>query len=159
MQVRRVEPGEHEAVGRLLVAAYAPYTLGPEDPYVARLADTGRRDVEAEVWVAVEGREVLGSVTPCPPGSSWREIAGDDEGEFRMLAVDPSLQGRGVGRLLVESVVERFRAAGCRAVVLSSLPSQTTAHRLYGGLDFERYPAGDSSPHPGVDLLAYRREL
>ena len=156
---RRVAPEEHETVGRLTVAAYEPFLLGPDDDYRLRLGDVARRDREAEVWVAVEGTDVLGNVTVCPPGSPWREIAGDGEGEFRMLAVSPAAQGRGLGRALAGLVVDRFRSEGARAVVLSSLAQMAGAHRLYEGLGFVRVPHRDWSPHPGVDLVAYSLEL
>ena len=61
---------------------------------------------------------VLGCVTICPPGSPWREISRDDEGEFRMLAVAPAVRGRGVGEALVRMCVDRFRSEGCRGVVV-----------------------------------------
>ena len=98
-------------------------------------------------------------MTDPPPGSRFRELAGDDEGEFRMLAVDPSAQGRGVGELLARHVVERSRTAGHRAVALSSLPDMHAAHRLYGRLGFRRTPERDWSPVPGVSLVAFRLEL
>ena len=163
VRVRRVRPEELEAAGTVTVAAYAPYTLGPDDPYVARLADAAARDREAEVYVALEagpgGEELLGCVTSCPPGSPWRELSRDDEGEFRMLAVRPDARGRGVGRLLVERCEERARAHGARAVVLSSLREMAPAHRLYERLGYRRLPARDWEPVPGVSLIAYRKEL
>lgn len=143
------------------MAAYAGFTRGPADPYVARLRDAATRDREAELWVATpdDGDEVLGCVTICPPGSTWRELAGPDEGEFRMLAVAPAARGRGVGQALVELVLEHFRAVGARAVVMSSPPDMTAAHRLYDRLGFVRTPGLDWSPVPDVPLLAYRKEL
>lgn len=166
VRVRRVRADELEAAGAVTVAAYAPYTLGPDDPYLARLRDAATRDREAEVYVAVRagragsaGAEVLGCVTACPPGSPWRELAAVDEGEFRMLAVRPDARGRGVGRMLVERCEERARADGARAVVLSSLREMAPAHRLYERLGYRREPARDWEPVPGVDLIAYRKEL
>ncbi len=159
MRLRRLREGEADVVGALTVAAYEPFLLGAEDLYRERLADVARRDREAEVWVAVEGDALLGNVTVCPPGSPWCEIAGDGEGEFRMLAVSPAAQGRGVGRALAELVVERFRRDGARAVVLSSLHDMAGAHRLYERLGFVRAPDRDWSPVPGVDLIAYVLEL
>ena len=162
MLLRRAHPEEYAAVGELTVAAYEPYLLGPDDFYRARLADTATRDGQAEVWVAVEeepdGR-VLGAVTVCPPDSLWREIATEGEGEFRMLAVDPAAQGRGVGRALATMVVERFRAEGDTRVVLSSLDRMTTAHTLYERLGFRRAPERDWRPQPGVFLVVYTLEL
>lgn len=159
MELRRARPTEYAAIGAVTVAAYAPYLRGPHDPYRARLLDVTARDQQAEVWVATEHDEVLGNVTVCPPGSPWCELADDGEGEFRMLAVSPAAQGRGVGRGLAGLVVDRFRGDGARAIVLSSLPQMTSAHALYERLGFDRIAARDWSPHPGVDLIAYRMEL
>src|SRR4051812_5747394 len=111
--LRLVRPEELVAVGRLTAEVYiGDGFVGASDGYAEQLADTSRRAEDAEVWVAVAGEQLLGSVTFAPPGSSYREIARDDEGEFRMLAVDPSARGRGVGRALVELCLERSRELG-----------------------------------------------
>lgn len=156
-------PDELAAVGEATVAAYAPFLLGPDDPYAARLRDAPARAREAELWVARgdDGR-VLGSVTACPPGSPWRELADADDpeqGEFRMLAVDPAAQGRGVGEALVQHAVARAVDHGARRVLLSTLPDMAGAHRLYERLGFTRAPALDWTPVPHVRLLAYRLDL
>ncbi|MEO9325483.1 GNAT family N-acetyltransferase [Nocardioides sp. C4-1] len=160
MHVRLARPADLERLGEITVAAYADFTHGPDDTYVARLRDTAARADQAELWVAVhdDGR-LLGSVTNCPPGSPWREIARDDEGEFRMLAVDPSVRRTGAGRALVEHVEERWRAAGATGIALSSLADMTAAHALYARLGFTRDPTRDWSPHDGVDLLAFTKAL
>jgi ribosomal protein S18 acetylase RimI-like enzyme len=160
LRLRRIRPEEHDDVGAITVAAYEPFTRGPGDPALARLADTAARDRDAEVWVAVDDAEaLLGSVTHCPPGSPWREVAIDGEGEFRMLSVAPAAQGRGVGEALVGRCLDRARAEGQRAVVLSSLPQMAAAHRLYGRLGFTRAPERDWEPVPGVRLIGFRRDL
>lgn len=168
MLLRRAHQNEYAAVGALTLAAYEPFLSGPDDFYRARLVDTATRDRQAEVWVAVDeepggrgpGRgRVLGAVTVCPPDSPWREIARDGEGEFRMLAVDPSAQGRGVGRALATMVVDRFRVEGDRSVVLSSLDRMSTAHGLYERLGFVRAPERDWRPEPEVSLIVYTLEL
>ncbi|HTW14178.1 MAG TPA: GNAT family N-acetyltransferase [Nocardioides sp.] len=159
--VRRATPADYASAGAVTVAAYDPFTGdAADDDYVARLADAASRDAEAELWVATtdEGT-LLGCVTICPPGSRWREIARDDEGEFRMLAVAPDAQGRGVGRALVGLVLDRFRDDGASAVALSSLREMTAAHRLYERLGFTRLPERDWKPRPEVDLIAFRKEL
>ena len=47
------------------------------------------------------------------------------------LAVDPAAQGRGVGRRLVEAVLERARARGLAKVTLRVLGHNTGARHLY----------------------------
>ncbi len=157
--VRRARADDLEAVGAITVAAYAEFTEGPEDGYIALLGDAARRDREAELWVAELDGRVVGSVTIALPGSAWREIARDDEGEFRMLSVDPSARRRGVGDALARLVDDRFRDLGFRAIALSSLSSMTSAHRIYERLGYHREPGRDWSPQPGVDLIAFSKEL
>lgn len=163
--VRAAETDELEAVGALTVAAYEEFTLGEGDPYLARLRDAASRAREAELYVACApdpsgaGERLVGTVTVCPPGSPWREIARDDEGEFRMLAVAPSARGRGVGDALVAFCLDLFRARGARGVALSSLVEMHAAHRLYERYGFERRPERDWRPLPHVPLLAFEVRL
>jgi ribosomal protein S18 acetylase RimI-like enzyme len=155
-EVRLVRVEELPAVGRLTADAYVNDGLvDPTNGYVERLVDAASRAREAEVWVAVEGEQVLGSVTFVVPGSPYREIARDDEGEFRMLGVDPAARGRGVGRALVELCVRRSRELGYAGVRMSTMDRMASAHRVYERLGFTRVPEDDWSPEPGVHLLAY----
>ena len=157
MEVRRIRPDEHAAAGAVCVAAYDPLLTGAEDDYRDRLRDVATRDAQAEVWVAVVDSTVVGVVTYCPPGSPWREIGRDDEGEFRMLAVDPAAQGAGAGTALARLCEERARAHGATGMALSSLATMTAAHTVYGRLGYARDPERDWSPVPGVDLLAFAK--
>lgn len=162
MRLRRARPEDHLPAGEVTVAAYADFTLGDDDPYIARLRDAARRDREAELWVATpddRDDEILGCVTICPPGSPWRELAGPDEGEFRMLAVAPAARGQGVGEALVRLCLDRSHADGAGAVVISSLGEMAAAHRIYTRLGFERTPERDWQPVPGVSLIAFRKQL
>lgn len=159
MELRRARPDELEAVGELTLAAYEDFTTGAEDSYRHHLRDAARRDREAELWVAVDGEELLGTVTYCPPGSAWRELAGDDEGEFRMLAVHPDRRGRGAGQALADLCERRARGHGATRMVLSSLAEMATAHRVYGRLGYTRAPERDWSPVDDVHLIAFVKEL
>ena len=89
----------------------------------------------------------------------FSEVELDDEGEFRMLAVDPAAQGAGAGTALARLCEDRAREHGATAMALSSLATMTTAHRIYGRLGYERDPGRDWSPVAGVHLLAFRKDL
>lgn len=156
--VRPAHTSELGQVGELTVAAYEEL-LVPEDFYVAHLRDAATRAREAELYVAeLEGR-LVGTVTYCPQGSPWSELAQPGEGEFRMLGVHPSARRRGVAESLVSVCLERSRELGYDAVVLGSLPVQQPAHRIYERFGFRRIPDRDWSPADGVDLLAFRLDL
>jgi GNAT superfamily N-acetyltransferase len=157
MEIRLAQPEEFDAVGDLMVAVYVgDGYVDPDSNYVEELRATATRASEAEVWVAVEGDELLGTVTNCPKGSRWKELASEGEGEFRMLAVAEIARGRGLGGALVRHCVAMSRAAGDRGMVLSTMDRMTAAHRIYGRLGFHRAPEADWSPASGVLLLAFR---
>ena len=154
LEIRLAEPGDFPQVADLCVAAYAPLMHG--DPhYVATLRDVARRAAEAVLLVAVDGSQVLGTVTFVPDGGALGEIAGPEEAEFRMLAVGPAAQGRGVGKALLDRVLDDSRRGGKAGVVCSSLPVMRAAHHIYERVGFERVPERDWSPVPGVELLAF----
>ena len=160
MEIRPVHPEELEEVGRLTAEAYiGDGFLDAADDYTAELTDAAGRARQAEVWVAVEDGQLLGTVTFCPVGSAYREVGRDDEGEFRMLAVSPSARGRGVGRALVEHCLGRARELGYVGIRMSSMDRMASAHRVYERLGFVRAPQDDWSPVRGVNLLAYSAPL
>jgi GNAT superfamily N-acetyltransferase len=73
-----------------------------------------------------------------------------------MLAVTPVAQGRGVGRALVEAVLDRARAEGRGGIAIYTRPSMRAAHRLYGSMGFERDEWRDWEFEPGEWLWAFR---
>ena len=164
--VRVAEPAEYAEAGRITADGYRADDLlrrtdGLVDfDYQAQLTDASRRAREAEVLVAVDDGQVLGTVTWCPPSSPWRELATrPDQAEFRMLSVAAAGRRRGVGRALVNACLDRARAQGMHEVLISSLPQMTAAHALYGEFGFVRAPELDHSPKPDVHLWALRLNL
>ena len=161
--VRPAHPHELGRAGELTVEAYdADGYLVEDDPYLDRLRDAAARAAEAEVYVAMLPEapdHPVGTVTYCVPPSPWTELAREDEGEIRMLGVAPTARRRGVGEALVSACIERSRELGHTAVVLSSLPVQVAAHRVYARLGFRRTPDLDWSPLPDVELIAFRLDL
>ncbi|WP_328326506.1 GNAT family N-acetyltransferase [Kribbella sp. NBC_00382] len=158
--IRLALPAEYDAVGELTAEAYAvDGFIPPGSDYGLTLRNAADRAAKAELWVAADGTELLGTVTFCVPGSVYAEIGRDGEGEFRMLGVAATARGRGIGTALSEHCVDRSRSLGYHRVVLSSASYMTTAHRMYGRLGFTRLPERDWSPRPGVDLYAFSLDL
>ena len=152
LEIRSAVPAEFDAVADLCEAAYAPLMAG-DGHYRATLRDVAPRAAAAQLLVAADGDRVLGTVTFVPDGGPLGEIARADESEFRMLAVDPGAQGRGVGSALLGRVLDD--SAGKAGVVCSSLPTMLAAHRIYERAGFRRVPDRDWSPVPGVELIAF----
>ncbi len=161
--VRPVAPADHAAVARLTVAAYeADGQLKGEHGYAAVLADVPARVEHGEVLVAVDtgADAVLGSVLFVLPGTRFAELSGAGEAEFRMLAVDPAAQGRGVGAALVEACVARATELGCSALVICVRDGLAApAQRLYLRRGFIWAPELDWSPVADVLLRGMRLSL
>jgi ribosomal protein S18 acetylase RimI-like enzyme len=161
LTIRHAWPEELDAVGELTLRAFVDGGhIHPEDVHYAPvLRDAADRVQKAELLVAVEGDKVLGSVTLARHGGTYADLARPGELEFRMLATAPEASGRGVGRSLVQAVVDRAHEDGCVRVVMCSQESMTIAHRLYRTLGFHRLPDRDWEPVPGLHLLTFGLEL
>lgn len=158
--VRLVEPHEHDEVARLSVAAYA-HDYDISDTYRASLADVAARAGEHEVWVAQDlaTGALVGTVATPRAGGHISPLGRDGELDFRLLAVDPSARGRGIGTLLTQFVVDLARSRGLSRVVMNSGPRMTGAHRLYERLGFVRVPERETRVVDGGTLLAFSLDV
>ncbi|WP_083922192.1 GNAT family N-acetyltransferase [Nocardiopsis halotolerans] len=155
MIVRRVLPDEMNAVSELRVTAYTADGLLDANPaYVETLRLLGA-DGRGEILVAADEDRLLGTIM-FEPWSPESEIARNaDEAEIRAFAVAPEARGRGVGRDLVNALVERAREEGVSRLLLSTLPEMVSAQYVYRARGFERVPERDWTPMPGVELITY----
>ncbi|MGW3471954.1 N-acetyltransferase family protein [Saccharopolyspora sp. NPDC000995] len=158
--IRVARLAEYEAIGELSVRAYIEAgSVSSDIDYTVAPRDAAGRAGKAELLVAVEGDEVQGTVTLARPGSGYADLARPGELEFRMLAVAPEVAGNGVGRALVETVIDRARAERLQRVVLFVQDRAKPAQRLYQRLGFERRPDRDWIPAAEVKLFGFALEL
>lgn len=82
-----------------------------------------------------------------------------DEGlcEMKRLYVEESCGGRGIGRALVERLIEEARSMGYRRMRLDTLEKMGKAQELYRSLGFREIPAYRYNPLPGS--LYFEKEL
>jgi ribosomal protein S18 acetylase RimI-like enzyme len=157
--VEAARPADFPRIAELTVGVYVDGGLASDD-YTPALADVAGRAELSELLVVRDGAgHVVGSVALVLTGDFGEVTQSEEEAAFRMLVVDPAVQGRGVGELLVSTCLDGARAAGKRRMVISTDPRMTAAHRLYQRLGFTRLSERDWSPVPGVDLLVYARDL
>jgi len=93
----------------------------------------GTRTMPADVLVAEFAGTVAGYIAIRPPteleaSRHVRHVNG--------LAVDPALQGRGVGRALLEAAAAEAARRGARRLTLRVLAPNTRARRLYESCGF-----------------------
>jgi ribosomal-protein-alanine N-acetyltransferase len=82
----------------------------------------------ARCWVMRDGSRVVGYVC------LW-EIG--DEVHITNIAVHPDIRRRGIGRTLLQSVIDEARQHGARVVALEVRPSNREARPLYEAFGFQ----------------------
>ena len=159
LHITPCEPADCNAIDQLTARAYAPSGFAADDPYFIEILNAAQRAQQALVLVARQNSVPVGTLTCALPGSSWQEIAGADDAELRILAVEPAQQRQGIGSALVRASIEHARRAGCTALVLSSAAWMHAGHRLYERLGFHHTPERDWQPRADVHLTTYRLDL
>lgn len=158
--IRPFRDADADAVGRLTMTAYDAYGR-IEGGYRDFLADPHRRvDGCTELLVAEVDGQVVGTVTFVLVGDPEWEGRPVPEGDaaFRVLAVAPGQEGRGIGRRLVSACLDLARGHGCHRLVITSMAWMHRAHRLYEAFGFVRRPDLDVR-FPGGDGVVLTLDL
>lgn len=127
--LRPAEPRDHPALAELLAQLGYPADPAALPDRLARL----ERTPGAELVVAeVAGRTVgLATLHLLP-------VIHEDapRGQLTSLVVLETHRGRGLGRLLVEHLERRARAAGVRRMAVTTANHRSDTHRFYEGLGY-----------------------
>lgn len=111
VSIRPATTADYPHIRRITRDAYlAAEYFEPDNPHFGVLEDVEHRGKHALIWAAEADDTVVAAVTLTFPGQPYTEIAIERELEFRMLAVDPAWQGSGIGRVLVNRIVNYARA-------------------------------------------------
>jgi ribosomal protein S18 acetylase RimI-like enzyme len=138
----RIEPADlddavHAAGLVHCIDAYAAEDMGGghalSDEVKRQLVPGLRLQPQRLVLLALHGQEVVGAAV-CFMGYST--FAARPRLNVHDLCVLAPHRGHGLGRRLMEAVLERARAAGCAAVSLEVRADNAIARRLYQSLGF-----------------------
>ena len=155
--VLRAGAGDDRAACLALCAASCAHRDGSAHPGVAERA-APKFDAPAAWIVADADGEVVGFALATPPGSG----GADDPPEavvLGLLAVDPRVQGAGLGRALLSAVTSELAEAGHREAVLHVLSANETAVRLYESAGWEAFGAPREHSLLKRPFQSYRLEL
>jgi len=107
------------------------------------------------VYGADGGALLIAESTPggTPAGTIALRRLNQSAGEVKRLYLRPAFRGKGLGRYLLEQVIERARAIGYEALYADTLPSMKDALSLYERLGFTRVEAYAKHPTPGAIFM------
>jgi GNAT superfamily N-acetyltransferase len=108
------------------------------------------------VYGAAGGALLLALYKDQPAGTIALRRLDANSGEVKRLYLRPNYRGHGLGKCLLEAVIERARAAQYECLYADTLPSMKEALSLYASLGFERAEAYSNTPTPGAIYLKLR---
>src|ERR1043165_6651586 len=136
VEIRRLAPGDSiEELTALLHRAYAGQVAMGLRPLAGRqdAATTRRRCASGECYVAVLRGALVGTILfheiEDAKGPPWFQRPEVDS--FSQFAVDPAVQGQGIGRLILDHTERRAAGAGARELGLSMAEPDTALHDFY----------------------------
>lgn len=147
--IRKAEPHEFADIGKLMVSVYSQLIGFPkpdEQPgYYQMLANVGELTLkpDTELLIASSNQSRIGGAVVYFSdmkyyGSGGMATQEKNSAGFRLLAVDPSLQGRGIGKLLVNECIRKAREKNLSQIIIHSTKSMQTAWKMYEKLGFNR---------------------
>jgi GNAT superfamily N-acetyltransferase len=149
--VRVAEPGDAEAIGRLLHDFNVEF--GEPTPGADVMASRVRRLLEAgEITVLLAGGEPHGLALLRFRPSLWSDLL---DAYLEELYVVPARRGQGRGRALMEAAIELARRRGAGDMHLGTSEADVAARALYESLGFSNREGGPDGP---IQYF-YEREL
>ncbi|ASS48643.1 MAG: GNAT family N-acetyltransferase [Candidatus Fluviicola riflensis] len=147
--IRNAKPAEFEQIGQLLVDVYSQLEGFPkpaEQPnYYQLLANIGdlTQNPGTELLVAVsDDNTIAGGVVYFSDmkyyGSGGTATAEINAAGFRLLAVDPAIRGKGIGKLLTQACIRKTEDKQLGQVIIHSTKAMQTAWKMYEKLGFKR---------------------
>jgi len=147
--IRNADSSEFEEIGKLMVTVYSQLDGFPKESdqpdYFKALANVGEftRKPDTVLLVAVSEEDRIGGAlvyfdNMMYYGSGGTATREKDASGFRLLAVEPSCRGQGVGRMLAGECVRRAREKGHRHLIIHTTMAMQTAWRMYENMGFKR---------------------
>ena len=158
--IRHAADHEHDIVASLIVDAYAEFaaSMSPDawSMFAQDIANVHGRLSDGEIIVAEDDDgAIVGTVTLY---RDWRGSQPDTL-TLRLLAVPPTHRNAGVGSELMEWAVAEARRDGKSRVVMTAMQAMDAMRDIATRFGFERAPALDHEPAPGVRVDGYSLEL
>ena len=147
--IRNAKPEEFSEIGKIMVEVYSQLDGFPkqdEQPeYYKMLANIGEFTKKPKtcliVAVADDGK-IGGALVYFDDmqyyGSGGTATQEKNAAGFRLLAVDPSARGQGLGKLLTLECIKRAKDSKQKQVVIHTTRAMQTAWKMYENLGFKR---------------------
>lgn len=147
--IRNAHPSEFEQIGQLMVSVYSSLEGFPnpdkQPKYYDMLTNIGEvtNKPKARLLVAASAdNEVAGAVVYFGDmqfyGSGGTATKEKNAAGFRLLAVDPTFRGQGIGKLLTQGCIDLAKSEQHNQIIIHSTKAMQVAWKMYEKMGFER---------------------
>ncbi|MDY8138433.1 GNAT family N-acetyltransferase [Aquimarina sp. 2201CG5-10] len=147
--IRDAQPDEFKEVGQLMIHVYSKLKGFPskkkQPAYYNVLANIGEltKNPKTRLLIAVTSKEQIGGAVIYLGDMKFYGSGGSAPNEknasgFRLLAVNPTTRGKGIGKQLVNHCIELAREEKQKEVVIHSTKAMEIAWGMYEKIGFKR---------------------
>lgn len=140
-EIRDYQLEDSEMVNHIALKAFAQYENNYSDwpLFSKKIANMASLAEESELIVSTIDKKVVGAVVYVPPGKE-KNIFPVEWPVIRMLVVDPSYRGLGIGKALTNECISRALRDHAPLIALHTSPIMEVALQMYlrMGFEFER---------------------
>ncbi|MGB6985829.1 MAG: GNAT family N-acetyltransferase [Candidatus Aquilonibacter sp.] len=133
--VRRATPADIDVLLPLVRAYRVFYGQMPDEAGERRFIGKHLREVTSTVFLASDGRSVLGFVQIF---ESWSTVRLAPMLILEDLFVEPAVRGRGIARALIDAAIAYAREAGAGGMFLETAVNNERAQAVYERSGWER---------------------
>jgi len=169
IKIRIALPNEYEALGKIMVQVYSQLSSFPspqdQPKYYAKLANIGNFTSlpHTKLLIAVnDNNEIKGGVVYFGDmtyyGSGGTATKEKNAAGFKLLAVDPSSRGEGIGKLLTNACIDLAKKENQNQLIIHSTKAMQIAWKMYEKLGFKRYKDLDFTQE-NLSVYGFRLKL
>jgi ribosomal protein S18 acetylase RimI-like enzyme len=152
--LRRFEKKDEEAVYNLHISALKQAGTFIDTPKSQEL-DQDLKNIET-IYINNNGEFFVTTVDNKIVGMGALRKIDETTAEIKRMRVEPSMQGKGIGKLILDKLIERAKELGYKKLVLDVAEKQKGAQHLYESRGFKEYKRGDIG---GQETIYYQCEI
>lgn len=152
--VRQFEENDADAIYKLHIAG-----LEETDSLIGgRMRKTLDQDLQnvkrayiqngGEFLVVIKNNKII--------GMGGLKRTSESTAEIKRMRVASELQGKGIGKLILDNLIEKAKSLGYKKLILDTSIKQTRAHGLYESRGFKEYKRGDIY---GQETIYYSKDI
>ncbi len=147
--IRNAKPNEFAEIGKIMVKVYSQLEGFPKESeqpnYYEMLANIGAltEKPETELLIAISpDNKIVGGVVYFGDmkyyGSGGTATKVKNAAGFRLLAVDNSTRGNGIGKVLTNECIRKTKNKKINQVIIHTTKAMQTAWKMYEKIGFKR---------------------